>query len=118
MRNRTVILGAILCPILFIAFQPNVEAEEKFSVSEEDRNYWAFQPVNTTNHENSSIDSIVDEAIKTNGLVQNSSADRKVLIRRAYFDLIGLAPTYQEIKAFEADPSSTEKALSSLVDKC
>ncbi|NCG28544.1 MAG: DUF1553 domain-containing protein [Verrucomicrobiales bacterium] len=117
MRNRTDILGAILCPILFIAFQPNVEAEEKFSISEEDRNYWAFQPVSTTNHENSSIDSIVDEAITTNGWVQNSAADRKVLIRRAYFDLIGLAPTYQEIKAFEADPSSTEKALSSLVDK-
>ena len=117
MRNCSVIIRVIFCPILFISFQPIVVAEEKFSISEEDRNYWAFQPVRTTDHENSSIDSIVDEAIKTNGLVQNSSADREVLIRRAYFDLVGLAPTYQEIKAFEADPSSTEKALSSLVDK-
>ena len=117
MRNCSVIIRVIFCPILFISFQPIVVAEEKFSISEEDRNYWAFQPVSTTDHENSSIDSIVDEAIKTNGLVQNSSADREVLIRRAYFDLVGLAPTYQEIKAFEADPSSTEKALSSLVDK-
>lgn len=117
MRNRTSILGAILCPILFIAFQPIAEAEEKFSISEEDRNYWAFRSVSTTNHENSSIDSIVDKAIKDNELVPNSAASREALIRRAYFDLVGLAPTYQEIKAFEADPSSTEKALSLLVDK-
>ncbi|MDE0570772.1 MAG: DUF1549 domain-containing protein, partial [Verrucomicrobiales bacterium] len=117
MRNRTSILRAILCPILFIAFQSIAEAEEKFSISEEDRNYWAYRPVNVSNHESSSIDSIVDDAIKANGLVQNNSADREILIRRAYFDLVGLAPTYQEIKAFEVDPSSTEKALSSLVDK-
>ena len=74
MRNRAAIIRAILCSVLLISFQLLVAAEEKFSISEEDRNYWAFQPVSTTDHENSSIDSIVDEAIKTNGLVQNSSA--------------------------------------------
>ena len=117
MRNRAAIIRAILCPVLLISFQLLVAAEEKFSISEEDRNYWAYRPVNVSNHESSSIDSIVDEAIKANGLVPNSSADRETLIRRAYFDLVGLAPTYQEIKAFETDPSSKEKAFSLLVDK-
>ena len=44
-------------------------------------------------------------------------ADRRTLIRRAYFDLIGLPPTPTEVEAFEksADPLAWEKLIDQLL---
>ncbi len=52
---------------------------------------------------------------ETKGLTPSRPADRRTLIRRVTFDLIGLPPTPEEIAAFEADPSPD--AFAKVVDR-
>src|SRR5688572_26292557 len=53
--------------------------------------HWSFRPLNP-NQPSDNVDSIIDAALKSRGLRANPQADRRVLIRRTYFDLIGLPP--------------------------
>ena len=53
-----------------------------------------------------SIDVFVLAAMETKGLMPSDEAPRRLLIRRIYFDLIGLPPTPGEVDAFVADTSS------------
>lgn len=70
------------------------------------RKHWAFQPLSRTNRVASSnqpysIDFFVSTKLKEAGLEPNPEADRRTLIRRLYFDLIGLPPTPKEIRRFK-----------------
>jgi len=51
------------------------------------------------------------------GLKPAAVADRRTLLRRLSYDLTGLPPTYEEVKAFEADksPNAYEKAVDRLL---
>lgn len=51
------------------------------------------------------IDALVRARLKSKGLVPSPGADRRTLIRRLYFDLLGLPPTPEEVAAFAADRS-------------
>lgn len=62
----------------------------------------------------SSIDALVDELITSKGLTRAKRADPRTLIRRVYYDLIGLAPSPEQVAAFEADPS--QKAYAELIE--
>lgn len=44
------------------------------------------------------IDAFVFARIRSNGLSPSSEADRRTLVRRVYFDLIGLAPTPEQLQ--------------------
>ncbi len=48
------------------------------------------------------IDAFILKALREKNLAPSPEADRRTLIRRLYFDLIGLPPTPQEVAAFEA----------------
>ncbi len=63
------------------------------------------------------IDAFVLAKLRENGLSPSPPANRRVLIRRAYFDLIGLPPTPEETAAFEADksPNAWEKVVDRLL---
>src|SRR4051812_5353921 len=61
------------------------------------------------------IDAFVLAKLKEKGLHQSAEADRRTLIRRLYFDLIGLPPTPEEIDAFIGDKNP--KAYEKLVDR-
>ena len=61
------------------------------------------------------IDRFIFARLGVSGLRPNLPADRRTLIRRAYFDLIGLPPTPQEVDAFLNDKSP--KAWEKLIDK-
>lgn len=79
--------------------------------------WWAFQPLpvrskTTTPH---SIDEFIQKQLAQRGLATTSEADRRTLIRRLSFDLIGLPPTPAEVTAFVADPNP--KAYEELVDR-
>ena len=61
------------------------------------------------------IDNFVLSKLEAKGLKPSPEASRAVLARRLYYDLIGLTPTPEEIKAFVADKSP--KAYEELVDR-
>ena len=75
------------------------------------RKFWSFQPVKpiepppTKNRAwvKKAIDAFLLAEQEKRGLTPSSEAPRRVLIRRATFDLIGLPPTPEEIAAFEKD---------------
>ena len=64
------------------------------------------------------IDAFVLAAAEAKGLVPNSAAEKRILIRRAYFDLIGLPPKPEEVEAFvnDSDPRAYERLLDKLLD--
>lgn len=73
--------------------------------TEEDRAYWAFQPV-TKPKPLQTIDAFVVEKLHSQGLELAPEADRRTLLRRLTFDLTGLPPSPEELSAFESDPSA------------
>ena len=61
------------------------------------------------------IDAFVAAKLTEKGLPQSPEADRRTLIRRVCYDLIGLPPTPAEIEQFLADQDS--KAYERLIDR-
>ena len=72
--------------------------------------HWAFQPlkdvsvpVDPTGWGQVPIDRFISAARHEQGLQPNPPAGKHALLRRAYYDLIGLPPTVEQIEAFVAD---------------
>lgn len=63
------------------------------------------------------IDQFVLAKLESQGLSPAPDADRRALIRRVYFDLIGLPPTVEQQDSFFSDPLPTEAALEKVVDQ-
>lgn len=82
-------------------------------ISDEDRAYWAFQPVQRppvpvnadAKDVRTPVDAFVLASMREKGLGFAPEADRRTLIRRVTLDLTGLLPTPEEVAAFEADKS-------------
>lgn len=76
--------------------------------------HWAYQPptrhdvprVRRANWVRNPIDAFVAEQHEAAGLVPAAPAAREVLLRRLYFDLIGLPPTSEQLQTFLADDTS------------
>jgi hypothetical protein len=81
--------------------------------TEEVRRHWALQPsqdppapmVRRRDWLRNSIDRFILARLEERGLTPSAPADRRTLLRRVTFDLIGLPPSPEEIAAFEADRS-------------
>src|SRR5262249_34746812 len=71
--------------------------------------------VNDTQWCKTPIDKFILSKLKERRIAPNGTADRRTLIRRAYFDLIGLPPTYEEVQSFIHDPSPD--AYDRLIDR-
>ena len=50
------------------------------------------------------IDAFIQQRLRSEGLSPSPSADRSTLIRRLYYDLVGLPPAPEMVRQFEADP--------------
>ncbi len=91
---------------------------------ERERQHWAFQAVQSpvlpdvanVDWPLSDIDRFLLHAIESRGLSPAEDADRETLIRRLYFDLIGLPPSPDEVAAFVNDPRDDNDALADVVD--
>ena len=89
------------------------------------KEHWSFKPVRavnvpTTDNDDWSrtdIDRFIWSGMKSAGVSPVGDADRRTLIRRISFDLIGLPPTVEEIDEFVGDARSTEEALAAVVDR-
>src|SRR5262245_15288757 len=95
----------------------------EYRITPEQRAFWAFQPVRNSappevkNHAwvQSPIDRFLLAKMEAKGVVPLKPADRRTLIHRAYFDLIGLPPTAGEVQAFVGDRSAG--AFEKVVDR-
>ncbi len=87
------------------------------------KQHWAYQPPRKTTWGEVSdpawvrnpIDGFVLAELDRRNFKPSPAATPARLIRRVYLDLIGLPPSVQEVRAFEADPS--DAAYARLVDK-
>ncbi len=85
---------------------------------EEGRKFWAYQPVKNGARPLFEIDRFLLAKREAKGIQPVGEADRVTLIRRAYFDLIGLPPTPAEVDAFlRAADAKPQAAYEELVDR-
>ena len=90
------------------------------------KQWWAFQPLRNPTPpavldspwNQTPIDAFIRAAQLKQGVVVNSSADRRTWIRRATYDLTGLSPALADIEAFENDisPDAYERVIERLLD--
>lgn len=87
------------------------------------REWWAFRPVRRPEPPDGAFEELVRDPLDAFvfarlaevGLEPSGPADRRVLARRLWFDLLGLPPTPEEVEAFVADPDPD--AYAQLVDR-
>ncbi len=87
------------------------------------RDWWSLQPLKaielaggaTKPNDLHPIDVLIQQKRHERGLAANPSANKRSLIRRLSFDLLGLPPTDEEVRQFLADESPT--AYEALVDR-
>jgi hypothetical protein len=86
-------------------------------------NLWSLKPISkpsvpktkNVNWATSPIDAFILAKLEEKKLVPVAAANKRTLIRRATFDLIGLPPTPEEVDAFLKDKSS--KAFERVIDR-
>jgi hypothetical protein len=102
--------------------QPETEAPAEFEITEADRQYWAFRPLDPvplprlkSDWIRSGIDAFILRKLQDAGIEPAAEADERTLIRRLYLDTTGLPPTPQRIAKYLVDRSPNRYAL--LVDE-
>ena len=89
------------------------------------REHWSFKPitpidppeVKNTKWVKSNIDRFVMARLEAAKMMPNPGAEKHILIRRAYLDLIGIPPTPEQVKAFinDAKPDSLARVVDELL---
>ncbi|MEQ9412098.1 MAG: PSD1 and planctomycete cytochrome C domain-containing protein [Fuerstiella sp.] len=107
-----------------LAERPNTPAAE-MQVQDSDRDFWSFRPLHAlqppTVHDEAWCRTPVDFFVKARQeavqLAANPTADRRILIRRACFGLLGLPPTPAQVDAFvnDDDPEAWPKLIDQLL---
>jgi mono/diheme cytochrome c family protein len=106
------------------AFWP-VEKIVVKNYTDTEKKIWSIQPLQTpavpavkdTAWPVTDIDRFVLARLEKEGLKPSTTADRRTLLRRVTYDVTGLMPTYEEVKAFENDksPDAWEKVVDRLL---
>ncbi len=107
------------------AGSPAVPARRSRIDLEKGRQFWSFRPVanqppptvKDSAWPRTPIDRFILAKLEATQLKPTGDADRRTLIRRVYFDLVGLPPTPSQIKAFLNDPLPTPRAFEKVVDE-
>jgi hypothetical protein len=133
MTARLSRLLAFLCGILLPGDGINAGAPAgeldrpvvKAPVTAKDRSFWAFQPprrppippVKDRTRLRTPLDAFILAKLESKGLTFSPDADRLTLLRRVYFDLLGLPPSPAEVDAFLADhrPDAYERLIDRLL---
>jgi hypothetical protein len=102
------------------------KAKKLSGLNDSARNHWAYQPVKAhikipinKNQQwcRTPIDAFILEKMEAKKMLPSPDAERNILLRRAYYDLIGLPPTPAQIVAFMNDksPNAWEKVIDGLL---
>ncbi len=94
-------------------------------LTEGERTFWSFQPIKnpkvpTVKHAKrvrTPVDAFLLRKLEEKNLTFSPDADRRTLIRRASFDLLGLPPSPKEVAQFvnDKDPKAYEKLIDRLL---
>lgn len=92
--------------------------------SKADASWWALQPLSVpvrvaeAASSYASLDDFILGKLAEKGLALSPIADRRTLIRRLSFDLLGLPPVPQEVEAFvtDSDPAAYAKLVDRMLD--
>src|SRR6185503_12005643 len=104
--------------------RPEPEDPAQLVFTEEERNFWSFQPVvqpaipvGQTAEAKTPIDLFLLQKLAEKSLTLSPEATKETLIRRASFDLTGLPPIPEEIATFASDtaPDAYERLLDRLL---
>ncbi len=111
--------------------QPLAKKKEKTEehnpevVTQKDRQFWSFQPltvvtpptVKDTSWVKTPVDRFVLAKLEQQKIHPNSTASKRLLIRRVYYDLTGLPPTPKQVEAFvnNKDSGAYEKLIDQLL---
>ncbi|MEO8126012.1 MAG: PSD1 and planctomycete cytochrome C domain-containing protein [Bryobacteraceae bacterium] len=95
----------------------------KYVITPAQRRFWSFQPVQKPAapevHDaawvKNPIDNFILAKLESKGLRPTAAADKRTLLRRATFDLIGLPPSPEEMENFLKD--SSPDAFAKVVDR-
>ncbi len=106
--------------------RPADQAPRERVVSAADREHWSFRPLRedpvpeiaASGRVRTPVDRFILAALEHSGLGLADEVDDRTLLRRLYFDLIGLPPTPEEIDEFLGSRSAAgaQDAYSSTVD--
>ncbi|MCA9086054.1 MAG: DUF1549 domain-containing protein, partial [Planctomycetaceae bacterium] len=94
-------------------------------VTNSDREFWSFRPLQPVKIPDvdhvewcrTDVDRFILERQEQADLLPNNTADRRTLIRRATFDLLGLPATPEEVEAFVNDPAADAVAWERVVNR-
>lgn len=101
------------------------EAERGGRRSIDPQTYWAFQPIRRPpvpevdkEWVRTPIDAFILSRLERKGLRPNRDASKATLLRRAFYNLIGLPPTPEQVRAFLADdsPDAFERVVDELLE--
>lgn len=101
---------------------PRYKPENREVELRQARNFWAFKKVTkppvAKYDDGTEIDAILSLEIEKHGLKPVDLADDYTIVRRLYFDLIGLPPSVEQIKGYINDTSEDkyEKLVDSLLE--
>ena len=122
--RRNLPIRWVCCTLVAIASSALADTgTHGFDLQQRKESFWCWRPIQHltppgVSHPTwvqSPIDSFVLARLEENRILPAPPADRRVLIRRAYFDLIGLPPSPTEVDAFLAD--SSPNAFANVVDQ-
>ena len=100
------------------------EATNASKVTDDDREFWSFAPLqkpevpeSDSDWAKNEVDHFILRKLSAAGIQANAETDRRTLIRRAYFDLIGLPPNPAEVQRFvnDKDPKAYERLIDRLL---
>src|SRR5215207_1560373 len=108
---------------------PRIEAKKQgklTGMTDKARQHWAYQPIANyktiavPKNKNASwcrtpIDAFILQKLEANNMFPSPDTDKETLLRRAYYDIIGMPPSPAEVQAFIAD--QTPQAWAKVVDK-
>jgi uncharacterized protein DUF1553/uncharacterized protein DUF1549/cytochrome c len=106
--------------------RPEPEKIEGHFITEEERQWWAFRPIRRPEvppmakdetRMTHVIDAFVRQKLTQAKLAPSAEADAATLIRRVYFDLIGLPPTAAEVGAFVKESRDSTTAYEKLIER-
>src|SRR5262245_54379529 len=115
-RTLSFAVRAMLCRWIHLLLFACLTVTVAHAATAEEK-WWAFQLPKEPATPHPSVDEFWREGLKAKNLVASAPADRRTLIRRAYFDLLGLPPKNAEVEAFAEDtrPNAYERLIERLL---